>query len=47
MGMTHYLAAQRLLGRRVTALHTRNPARLAGEWDVPTRNPLQPERPVR
>jgi predicted dehydrogenase len=32
MGMMHYHAAQRLRGGQVTALHTRNPARLAGDW---------------
>jgi predicted dehydrogenase len=32
MGMMHYLASQRLRGGGVTALHTRNPARLAGDW---------------
>jgi predicted dehydrogenase len=32
MGMMHYHAAQRLRGGRVTAVHTRNPARLAGDW---------------
>ncbi len=31
MGMMHYHAAQRLRGGRVTALHTRNAARLAGD----------------
>src|SRR5262249_53275754 len=32
MGMMHYLAAARLRGARVTALHTRSAAKLAGDW---------------
>lgn len=32
MGMIHYLAAQKLKGARVTALHTRDPKKLAGDW---------------
>ncbi len=32
MGMIHYLAARRLAGAAVTALHTRDPKKLAGDW---------------
>lgn len=32
MGMIHYLAAQRLQGARVTALCSRDPKKLAGDW---------------
>ena len=32
MGMTHYLALQRIPGARVTALCSSNKARLAGDW---------------
>jgi predicted dehydrogenase len=32
MGMIHYLAAAKLRGARVTALCTRDPKRLAGDW---------------
>src|SRR3954469_15434472 len=32
MGMIHYLAAKRLTGAAVTALHTRDPKKLAGDW---------------
>lgn len=32
MGMIHYLAAQQLKGARVTAIHTRDPKKLAGDW---------------
>ncbi len=32
MGMIHYLAWQRVKGAKVTALSTRDPARLAGDW---------------
>jgi predicted dehydrogenase len=32
MGMIHYLAAKRLAGAAVTAIHTRDPKKLAGDW---------------
>jgi predicted dehydrogenase len=32
MGMIHYLAAQKLKGARVTAVHTRDRKKLAGDW---------------
>src|SRR5438045_9754027 len=32
MGMIHYLAAQKLQGARVTALCSRDPKKLAGDW---------------
>jgi predicted dehydrogenase len=32
MGMIHYLAAQKLKGARVTALCSRDPKKLAGDW---------------
>src|SRR4029077_20455478 len=32
MGMMHYLAAQKLKGGRVTAISTRNPKKLGGDW---------------
>src|SRR4051794_26690772 len=32
MGMIHYLAAHKLRGARVTAIHTRDPKKLAGDW---------------
>jgi predicted dehydrogenase len=32
MGMIHYLAAAKLKGARVTALHTRDKKKLAGDW---------------
>ena len=32
MGMIHYLAAKRLNGATVTAIHTRDPKKLAGDW---------------
>jgi predicted dehydrogenase len=32
MGMIHYLAAKRLSGAEVTAIHTRDPKKLAGDW---------------
>jgi predicted dehydrogenase len=32
MGMIHYLAAKRLNGGTVTAIHTRDPKKLAGDW---------------
>jgi predicted dehydrogenase len=32
MGMIHYLAAKRLGGVAVTAIHTRDPKKLAGDW---------------
>ncbi len=32
MGMIHYLAAKRLAGTAVTAIHTRDPKKLAGDW---------------
>jgi hypothetical protein len=32
MGMIHYLAAQKLKGARVAAIHTRDPKKLAGDW---------------
>jgi len=32
MGMIHYLAAQRLRGAKVAAIHTRDPKKLAGDW---------------
>jgi predicted dehydrogenase len=32
MGMIHYLAAQRLRGAAVMAIHTRDPKKLAGDW---------------
>jgi predicted dehydrogenase len=32
MGMIHYLAARRLNGAAVTAVHSRDPRKLAGDW---------------
>jgi len=32
MGMIHYLAAKRVAGGEVTAIHTRDPKKLAGDW---------------
>src|SRR5947209_4784283 len=32
MGMVHYLAAQKVKGARVAALHTRDRSKLAGDW---------------
>ncbi len=32
MGMIHYLAAKRVAGAAVTAIHTRDPKKLAGDW---------------
>lgn len=32
MGMTHYEGAKKLKGAKVTAIATRNPAKLAGDW---------------
>lgn len=32
MGMIHYLAAQRLRGSRVTAISSRDPKKLSGDW---------------
>ena len=32
MGMIHYLAAQKLRGARVTAICSRDPKKLAGDW---------------
>ncbi len=32
MGMIHYLAAEKLKGGRVVAIHTRDPKKLAGDW---------------
>jgi predicted dehydrogenase len=32
MGMIHYLASQKLKGARVTAIHTRDPKKLTGDW---------------
>ena len=32
MGMIHYLAAQNAAGRRVTAMCSRDPKKLAGDW---------------
>ncbi len=32
MGMIHYLAAEKLKGARVAAIHTRDPKKLAGDW---------------
>src|SRR5436309_11498904 len=32
MGMMHYLSARRVKGARVTAIHTRDPKKLAGDW---------------
>lgn len=32
MGMIHYLSAQKLKGARVTAFHTRDPKKRAGDW---------------
>ncbi len=32
MGMIHYLAAQKLKGAKVTAIHTRDAKKLAGDW---------------
>ena len=32
MGMIHYLAARRLKGARVTAICSRDPKKLAGDW---------------
>jgi predicted dehydrogenase len=32
MGMIHYLAAQKLQGAAVTAIHSRDPRKLAGDW---------------
>jgi predicted dehydrogenase len=32
MGMIHYLAARKLKGAKVTAIHTRDPKKLAGDW---------------
>jgi predicted dehydrogenase len=32
MGMIHYLAAQKLKGAKVAAIHTRDPKKLAGDW---------------
>jgi predicted dehydrogenase len=32
MGMTHYLAYQKVRGAKVAAIATRNPKRLAGDW---------------
>ncbi len=32
MGMTHYEAARKVNGAEVTAISTRNPAKLAGDW---------------
>src|SRR5207302_2650894 len=32
MGMIHYLAARQLQGARVTALCSRDPSKLAGDW---------------
>lgn len=32
MGMIHYLAARKLNGAAVTALHSRDPKKLAGDW---------------
>jgi predicted dehydrogenase len=32
MGMIHYLAARRLQGAAVTAIHSRDPKKLAGDW---------------
>jgi predicted dehydrogenase len=32
MGMIHYLATRRLHGAAVTAIHTRDPKKLAGDW---------------
>src|SRR2546426_1044364 len=32
MGMIHYLAAQKLKGARVTAICSRDPKKLAGDW---------------
>ena len=32
MGMIHYLAAQKLKGAKVTAISSRDPKKLAGDW---------------
>src|SRR2546421_1253376 len=32
MGMIHYLAAQKLRGAKVTAISSRDPKKLAGDW---------------
>src|SRR5438105_3349949 len=32
MGMIHFLAAQKLKGAKVTAIHTRDKKKLAGDW---------------
>ena len=32
MGMIHFLAAKRLCGAAATAIHTRDPKKLAGDW---------------
>ena len=32
MGMIHYLAARRLKGARVSAICSRDPKKLAGDW---------------
>src|ERR671924_39573 len=32
MGMIHYLAARKLKGARVTAICSRDPKKLAGDW---------------
>src|SRR5262245_63216419 len=32
MGMIHYLAARKLKGARVTAICSRDPMKLAGDW---------------
>jgi predicted dehydrogenase len=42
MGRIHYLAAQRLSGARVTAVCSRDPAKLAGDW-TNTRGNFGPE----
>jgi predicted dehydrogenase len=42
MGRIHYLAAQRLSGAKVTAICSRDPAKLAGDWRA-TRGNFGPE----
>src|SRR5262245_29222296 len=42
MGRIHYLASQRLSGARVTAVCSRDPAKLAGDWRS-TRGNFGPE----
>ena len=42
MGRIHYLASQKLQGAKVTAICSRDPAKLAGDWRQ-TRGNFGPE----